>query len=85
MDPPATNMMKAVRMTGKTKVSMTAKTLCSTMPKTTRKKLHWGKKDNRHHQNRRRIKTTMMKMTTETVPRTSTATATAEVAEISAP
>ena len=67
---PETKTMKVVRKT-------IAKTPCFTMPKTTRKKLHWVTKSNCRCQIRRIILTTNMNMTTEPVPRTLTAMATA--------
>ena len=81
--PPSENMIKVVSTPGKT----TVKTPYSLIPKTLRKKLHHGTKTNHRSQTRRRGLTTIMKMMTELVPRTTTATATAtaEVKGIPAP
>ena len=66
-------------MNGKT----TAKTPHFTMPKTMRKKLHWGMKANRCRCICRRVLTTKMNTTMETVPRKKTAKATVtEMAEV---
>ena len=75
--------MKVVSITRKT----TAKTPRSMMTKTPRKNLHWGTKENSHHHIWLRSLTAMMKMTTEPVPRTTTAraTATSKVKGIPAP
>ena len=78
---PLTKMMKFVSTTKKT----TVKTPLSPMSKKPRNNLCWGIKANRRHQIRRRGLTTTMKIMTEPVTRTTTATATAEVTGIPAP